>query len=293
MERTNTNTTGDLSTPAANVGMVAVAAAYKKKKSTGRPPWMEKPSPIASLLKALVITFIVVVMLFPFLNVLAVSLSTYKDTLGGLTFFGTLLQMIFTTTMAWGLSRPNVPGSRFVLIIVLMAMLISPGIIPMFLMIKEAGLYNTYAALLVPGLISSFNLIIVRQFFMNLPTDLIDSARLDGASEWSIFRTIALPLSKAVLAVVGLFYAVGIWNAFFNAILYLKDAEKWPVQLVLRQYVLMGATVNSADFNQATPLPPATLQMAIVVVATVPILIVYPFLQRYFTEGVLTGAIKG
>jgi ABC-type glycerol-3-phosphate transport system permease component len=325
MERTDTNTTGNLSTPVGTIGMAAVTAGKNQKKSSGRPPWMEKPSPVASTLKALVLVSIVVVMLFPFLNVLAVSLSTYKDTLGGglvlfpknptldayrtifsggivvralqvsagLTFFGTLLQMIFTTTMAWGLSRPNVPGSRFVLIIVLMAMLISPGIIPMFLMIKEVGLLDTYPALIIPGLISSFNLIIVRQFFMNLPTDLIDSARLDGASEWSIFTTIALPLSKAVLAVVGLFYAVGIWNAFFNAILYIKDTEKWPIQLVLRQYVLMGATVNSADFNQATPLPPATLQMAIVVVATVPILIVYPFLQRYFTEGVLTGAIKG
>src|SRR5699024_1791592 len=107
----------------------------------------------------------------------------------------------------------------------------------------------------------------------------------DGASEWSIFTTIALPLSKAVLAVIGLFYAVGIWNSFFNAILYISDTEKWPIQLVLRQYVLMGATISSQDFNQATPLPPQTLQMAIVVVATLPILAVYPFLQRYFTEG--------
>ncbi|HWV23187.1 MAG TPA: carbohydrate ABC transporter permease, partial [Thermomicrobiales bacterium] len=100
-------------------------------------------------------------------------------------------------------------------------------------------------------------------------------------------------LSKAVLAVVGLFYAVGIWNNWFNALLYMSDATKWPIQLVLRQYVLMGATVSSQDFNQAMPLPPQTLQMAIVVVATLPILAVYPFLQRYFTEGVLTGAIKG
>jgi ABC-type glycerol-3-phosphate transport system permease component len=211
----------------------------------------------------------------------------------GLTLVGTLAQMVFTTTLAWGLSRPNVPGSRFVLLLVLLAMLIWPGMIPMFLLVKELGMLDSYQALIVPGLISSFNLIIVRQFFMNLPQDLIDSAKLDGATEFQVFRTIALPLSKAVLAVVGLFYAVGIWNSWFNALLYISDTEKWPIQLVLRQYVLMGATVNAADFNQAVPLPPQSLQMAIVVVATVPILLVYPFLQRYFTQGVLSGAIKG
>jgi ABC-type glycerol-3-phosphate transport system permease component len=297
----------------------------RKPRTTGRPPWMEKPSWFVTALKTVILVFIVVIMLFPFINVFAVSFSTYEDILGGglilfpknptldayraifsggivvralqvsagLTIFGTLAQMIFTTTMAYGLSRPNVPGSRTVLFVVLGAMLISPGIIPSFLLIKEFNLLDTYAALIVPGLISSFNLIIVRQFFMNLPQDLIDSARLDGASEWAIFRTIVLPLSKAVLAVVSLFYAVGIWNSFFNAILYISDTSKWPIQLVLRQYVLQGASISAADFNQSTPLPPQTLQMAIVVIATVPILIVYPFLQKYFTRGVLTGAIKG
>ncbi|HVL25612.1 MAG TPA: carbohydrate ABC transporter permease [Thermomicrobiales bacterium] len=304
---------------------IEATKARSKPKTGGRPPWMEKPPMFVTALKALTLAFIVVVMLFPFINVFAVSFSTYEDILGGglvlfpknptldayraifsggivvralqvsagLTIFGTLAQMIFTTTMAYGLSRPNVPGSRGVLFVVLGAMLISPGIIPSFLLIKEFNLLDTYAALIVPGLISSFNLIIVRQFFINLPQDLIDSARLDGASEWAIFRTIVLPLSKAVLAVVSLFYAVGIWNSFFNAILYISDTSKWPIQLVLRQYVLQGASISAADFNQSTPLPPQTLQMAIVVIATVPILVVYPFLQKYFTRGVLTGAIKG
>jgi ABC-type glycerol-3-phosphate transport system permease component len=325
MQRSIQNTTGDASTTIGS-GLIAVEAGKpRRKRSSGRPPWMEEPSKITTALKALALGFIAIVMIFPFLNVLAVSLSSYEDILGGglilfpknptldayrtlfngdivvralqvsagLTIFGTLLQMTFTTTMAWGLSRPNVPGSRAVLIVVLMAMLIAPGLIPMFLLIKELGLLNSYPSLIVPGLISSFNLIIIRQFFMNLPQDLIDSAKLDGASEWKIFTTIALPLSKAVMAVIGLFYAVGIWNSWFNALLYISDAEKWPVQMVLRQYVLMGASVNAADFNQTVPLPPQTLQMAIVVVATVPILIVYPFLQRYFTQGVLSGAIKG
>ncbi len=326
MQRTSVTTTGDASTTIGSEIVAAeIASPRRKRKASGRPPWMEEPSKLMTALKALTLASIVVVMLFPFVNVLAVSLSSYEDILGGglvifpthptldayrtlfngdivvralrvsagLTLLGTLGQMVFTTTLAWGLSRPNVPGSRGILLMVIMAMLIWPGMIPMFLLIKELNMLDTYQALVVPGLISSFNLIIVRQFFINLPQDLIDSAKLDGATEFQVFRTIALPLSKAVLAVVGLFYAVSIWNSWFNALLYISDTEKWPIQLVLRQYVLMGASVNAADFNQAVPLPPQSLQMAIVVVATVPILLVYPFLQRYFTQGVLSGAIKG
>jgi putative aldouronate transport system permease protein len=303
------------------------AAVEGTRRPEGRPPWMEKPPLWVTALKTLTLGFIVLIMVLPFLHVFAVSFSSYKDVLGGglilfprnptmaaydaifsggivvralqvsvgLTLFGTLAQMIFTVTMAWGLSRPGVPGSRAILFVVLGALLIAPGIIPSYLLIKELGLLNTYQALILPGLISSFNLVIVRQFFMNLPQELIDSARIDGASEWHIFWNIALPLSKAVLAVVALFYAVSIWNSFFTAILYLQDPTKWPIQLVLRQYVLQGTDIaNAADVPSNQPLPPArTLQMAIVVVATVPILIVYPFLQKYFTRGVLTGAIKG
>jgi len=288
---------------------------------------MERPPLWMQVLKGIALVFIVAIMVLPFIHIFAVSLSSYKDVLGGglvlfprsptleayraifnggivvralqisigLTLVGTLAQMVFTTTMAWGLSRPGVPGSRAILFIVLGALLISPGIIPSYLLIKELGLLDSYSALILPGLISSFNLVIIRQFFMNLPGELIDSAKIDGASEFQIFWNIALPLSKAVLAVVALFYAVAIWNSFFNAILYLQDATKWPIQLVLRQYVLQGSDiVAAADTSSNQPLPPArTLQMAIVVVATIPILIVYPFLQKYFTRGVLTGAIKG
>ncbi len=287
---------------------------------------MERPPLWVTALKTITLAVIVMMMVLPFLHVFAVSLSSYEDVLAGglvlfpsnptlaayeaifrggivvralqvsigLTLFGTLAQMIFTTTMAWGLSRPGVPGSRGLLFVVLGALLIAPGLIPSFLLIKELGLLNTYQALILPGLISSFNLVIVRQFFMNLPQDLIDSARIDGASEWQLFWNIGLPLSKAVLAVIALFYAVSIWNSFFNAILYLQDASKWPIQLVLRQYVLQGSDIASGAALSNEPLPPArTLQMAIVVVATVPILILYPFLQKYFTKGVLTGAIKG
>lgn len=301
--------------------------ASQSNRPASRPPWMEEPPFWLKALKAIALFLIVAVMILPFLHIFAVSLSSYRDVLGGglvlfprsptldayeaifnggivvralqisigLTLIGTLAQMVFTTTMAWGLSRPGVPGSRAILFVVLGALLISPGIIPSYLLIKELGLLNSYSALILPGLISSFNLVIVRQFFINLPRELIDSAKIDGASEWQVFWNIALPLSKAVLAVIALFYAVAIWNSFFNAILYLQDATKWPIQLVLRQYVLQGSDIAAAADTQSNqPLPPArTLQMAIVVVATVPILILYPFLQKYFTKGVLTGAIKG
>jgi putative aldouronate transport system permease protein len=297
------------------------------RSSSGRPPWMEKSSTAARLAKSGLMIFLAFIMLFPFVYVVAVSFSSYQDVIGGglilfpkhptldaynlmfaggivthaltvsigLTLVGTLTNMFMTVTMAYGLSRPGVLGSRFVLALVLFTLLFSAGIIPNYLLVKQLGMINGYGSLILPGAISAFNLVIVRQFFMNLPPELLESARIDGASDLWILLRIVLPLSKPVLAVVALFYGVAHWNDFFAATLYLNDADKWPIQLVLRQYVLQGSVLASAvtpDPN--TPPPPAqTIQMAVVVIATVPILIVYPFLQRYFTKGVLSGAIKG
>ncbi|MCA1667901.1 MAG: carbohydrate ABC transporter permease [Thermomicrobia bacterium] len=291
------------------------------------PPWMEKPNPVARVGKIALLIVLAVLMLFPFVYVIAVSFSSYKDMVGGglillpahptteayraifrggivthalwvstvLTLIGTAINMLMTVTMAYGLSRPGVPGSRLILALVLLTLLFSAGLIPNYLLVKQLGLINSYGSLVLPGVISAFNLVILRQFFMSLPAELIESARLDGASDlWVLFRII-LPLSKPVLAVVALFYGVVHWNDFFAATLYLNDAHKWPIQLVLRQYVLQGSTLANAvtiDPNQPPP-PTQTIQMAVVVIATVPILIVYPLLQRYFTRGVLTGAIKG
>lgn len=291
------------------------------------PPWMEKPSTGARYGKTVLMLALAFVMLFPFVYVIAVSFSSYKDVVGSglilfpkhptfeaynailkggivthaltvsiaLTLIGTATNMFMTVTMAYGLSRPGMPGSKFVLALVLFTLLFSAGIIPNYLLVKQLGLINTYGSLILPGAISAFNLIIVRQFFMNLPAELLESARIDGANDLWILLRIILPLSKPVLAVVALFYGVAHWNDFFAATLYLNDAHKWPIQLVLRQYVLQGsALANAVTIDPSQPPPPAqTIQMAVVVIATVPILIVYPFLQRYFTKGVLTGAIKG
>lgn len=154
---------------------------------------------------------------------------------------------------------------------------------------------NTYAALVVPGLIGAWNLIIARNFFQNLPQDLLDAARIDGASDIGVFRHIALPLSKAVIAVISLFSGVALWNTFFAAVLYISDSTMWPIQVVLRQYVISSSPITSAaDLPPGADAPPTiALQMAMVVLATLPILVVYPFLQKYFAKGVITGAIKG
>jgi multiple sugar transport system permease protein/putative aldouronate transport system permease protein len=166
---------------------------------------------------------------------------------------------------------------------------------PSFLVVKQFGLIDSLWSLIVPTMLSAFNVIVVRSFFVSLPAELTDAAKIDGAGEFAIFTRIALPLSKAVVAVVGLFYGVGYWNSFFNAVLYINDAAKWPLQLVLRTYVVDGSQMSSeqlAAMSEAAP-PQTTIQMAILLISIIPILIVYPFLQRHFTKGVLTGAVKG
>jgi ABC-type glycerol-3-phosphate transport system permease component len=172
-------------------------------------------------------------------------------------------------------------------------MLFTPGIIPSYLVVKELGLLGSYAALILPVAINVFNLVVMRQFFMEIPEELLDSARIDGASELRILWSIVIPLAKPVIAVIGLFYAVSYWNAFFHALLYLNDHSQWPLQLIVRMYVLQGSSLAAAGAGDGTPLAPQSLQMAVVILAVIPILMIYPFLQRYFTSGVLSGAIKG
>jgi putative aldouronate transport system permease protein len=292
-----------------------------------RPSWQEKPSTLTGVVKAVVIALIVLVMLYPFYYVIAMSvasvkaatagfqlfpsalsLGAYKSVLSGdivthallvsvgITVVGTALSVLLTVLMAYGLMRTkDVPGSKFILYLVLLTMLFSAGIIPNYLVVKQLGLLNTYASLIVPGVISAFNLVVVRNFFMEIPQDLFDSARIDGATEWRVLCRIVLPLSKPVIAVIALFYGVAYWNDFFNAMLYLNDTNKWPIQLVLQQYVLQGTPLDT--LAQGSPIQrqttPISIQMAIVVLSTAPILLVYPFLQRFFTKGILTGAIKG
>lgn len=295
------------------------------KQSDGRPPWMEKPTRIGQAAKALAVVVVVAAVAYPLLGVIGTSFASQTDIIRssglilwpdhptidayrtiftggvvtralvvslGITVFGTLASLLVTVGMAYGLSRRDVTGSRFILMTALFTMLFNAGIIPNFLLVKGLGLYDTYAALVMPTLVSAFNLVVLRSFFMNLPEELYDAAKVDGAGDFRILVRIVLPLSKAVLAVISLFYAVTYWNAFFNSLLYLNDSDKWPLPMVLRTYVLQGQSLSAASAGEVLA-PQQAVQMAVLVIAVVPILCVYPFLQRYFTKGVLTGAIKG
>ncbi|MFJ1898816.1 MULTISPECIES: carbohydrate ABC transporter permease [unclassified Streptomyces] len=290
-------------------------------ETPGSPPWRA--------LKSLILLICVVLVLLPFLAIISTSLadtgqvtraggyvlwpdnpswSAYSALLSGglvskamlvsvgITVAGTALSLVCSIMLAYGLSRPGSFGHRPVLLMLLMTMLFAPGVIPSYLMVKQLGLINSYWSLILPTMINAFNVIVLRSFFMSIPKELLDSARIDGASETTILTRIVLPLSKAAVAVIGLFYAVTYWNAFFNALLYINDASKWPMQLVLRTYVVNNAALSGGQVDVAAgaPLPPAqSLQAAILVLSIVPIVIVYPFLQRHMNKGVMVGAVKG
>ncbi len=206
------------------------------------------------------------------------------------TVVGTIINLFFTTTMAYGLSRSGLIGKGPILKMVLFTMVFGGGMIPLFLVVRALGMYDTYAALILPGAISAYNMLIVRNFFMDLPAGLEEAASIDGCTDIGIFVKIALPLSLPVLATFGLFYAVGHWNNYFGALLYLNDQNKYPFQLVLRN-IVMQSQETQTDPNAL--IPEDTMKMAVIVIGTVPILIVYPFLQKHFAAGVMVGAIKG
>jgi putative aldouronate transport system permease protein len=177
---------------------------------------------------------------------------------------------------------------------VVFTMLFQGGLIPTFLVVKELNLIDTYAALVLPLTISAFNMIILRNFFQNIPEGLEESAKIDGCSDFGILFRIVLPLSMPAIATISLFYAVTYWNTYLNAILYLNDSKMWPIQVLLRQIVVLASGMDSgSSLDGAVPPPDQAVKMAVIVVATLPILAVYPFLQKHFAKGALLGSIKG
>ncbi|WP_435858572.1 carbohydrate ABC transporter permease [Streptomyces pathocidini] len=306
-------------------GPAPVADRRKPARTSGRPPWMERPSPLGRGGKALVIAVIAVVVTYPFLLALGTSLATqeelsanggyvllpdhptleaYRVVLAGgvvtqaalvsvgITVAGTALSLLCTVTLAYGLSRPGTVAAKPLLLVVLGTFLFTPGLIPLYLTVDAFGMLDTYASLIVPVLVNAFNVVVVRAFFQSIPEELYEAAKLDGAGDFAVLRRIVLPLSKAVIAVVGLFYAVMYWNTFFNAVLFLNDNSKLPLQVILRTYVVQGEALNAKALGVSV-LPPSTaLQMAVLILAVVPIFCVFPFLQKYFVKGVLTGAVK-
>jgi putative aldouronate transport system permease protein len=172
-------------------------------------------------------------------------------------------------------------------------MMFSGGIIPSYLLISKLGLIDSLWSLILPGMMTAYNVILMKTFFQSLPISLTESATLDGATEVQVFFRIILPLSKAILATIVLFYAVMFWNDFFNGIMYINDRTKKPLQVVLREILLL-ATADSGSSNVDSSLDLGmNVQMAVAIVSMIPIICVYPFLQKYFTKGVLIGAVKG
>jgi putative aldouronate transport system permease protein len=210
-----------------------------------------------------------------------------------ITVVGTLINLLFTSLMAYPLAKPHLRGRQVILLGVLFTMLFSGGLIPTYFVVKAVGLTNTLWSLMIPGAISGFNLIVLKNFFQSIPEGLEDSAKIDGCNDFGVLMRIVIPLSMPAMATFALFYAVGHWNTFFSAIIYINDNKLWPVQVLLREVVIMAQSrIGDTEMDEAL-IQPLTIRMAVIVFATLPILVVYPFLQKHFAKGVLLGSIKG
>ncbi|MFI9638821.1 carbohydrate ABC transporter permease [Micromonospora sp. NPDC051925] len=292
-----------------------------------RPVWEEKPTPVGQGLKAVLLTALVLSVLFPLWVILVTSLSS-RETLaeaGGIvviprgidtsayetifaggavtralwistlvTVIGTAVALTVTVLAAYGLSRPGSLGYRWLLAYFLLPFLIYPPLVPKYLVVTGLGLKDTIWALILPPAISVFNLVVVRGFFQGIPSELLDSARIDGASDFRALTRIVLPLARAVIAVVGLFYAVSYWNVWFDALLFIDSNDKYPIQRVLQSYLLAGQAPHTSGGVSGISMPPTeAIKMAVVILTVAPIVAVYPFIQRHFVKGVLIGAVKG
>jgi len=211
------------------------------------------------------------------------------------TLIGTSLNVALTAMMAYPLSKKYLPKRKFFTGVVVFTMWFYGGMIPHFLLIKSLGLMNNFWVYILPSAINAFNLIILRNFFMQIPESLEECAKLDGANDLYIFLKIYLPLSKASLATITLFYAVTHWNSWFDSLLYVNSKDLWTLQYMLQQLIQSASINDISNASTITERLPAaeTVRMATIVVATVPILCIYPFLQKYFVKGVLVGSVKG
>jgi putative aldouronate transport system permease protein len=292
-----------------------------------RPAWEEQPRPAGLAAKGLVLTLACAAVLFPLWIVVVTSVSSvktiteagglvvvprgvtlvaYQELLGGgqvtraalvslgVTLVGTLFSMTVSVLCAYGLSRTGSVLHRPLLMILLATMFFGAGLIPTYLLVQGLGLTDTYLSLILPSAVNVFNILVLRSFFMSVAPELIDSARIDGAGDARILWQIVMPLSRAVLAVISLFYAVGYWSAWFNASIYLSDQDMMPLQNVMMQLVLkQERPTGLAQAINTGHLSPLSIQMAVMVLALLPVAVLSPFVQRHFKKGMLTGAVKG
>lgn len=213
------------------------------------------------------------------------------------TFFGTLLNIVMTICAAYPLSRRHLKGKGFIMVFMVFTMFFSGGLIPTYLLIRDLGMINTFWVMIIPNAVAVWNIIIMRTFFQSIPYELEESAMIDGAGNFRILWSIVLPLSLPVMAVMVLFYAVGHWNSYFQALIYLQDQDKFPLQLILRQILIQGQADDmikaTSESFLAQKLSVEGLKYAVLIVANLPMLMLYPFLQRYFVKGVMIGSLKG
>ncbi|MCX5230127.1 carbohydrate ABC transporter permease [Streptomyces sp. NBC_00233] len=292
-----------------------------------RPVWEEPPGRAGLAAKGAVLVLACLAVLVPLWIVVVTSLSSkktitetgglvvvprditfiaYQELLGGgqvtraalvsvlVTLTGTVFSMAVSILCAYGLSRPGSLGHRFILLTLMATMFFGAGLIPTYLLVQTLGLTDTYLALILPSAVSVFNILVLRGFFMGVSPELVDSARIDGAGDLRILWQIVMPLSRAVIAVITLFYAVGYWSAWFNASIYLGDQNMMPLQNVLIQLVQkqeipvgLGQAVKAGDLSGLA------VQMAVMVLALLPVAVLSPFVQKHFRKGMLTGAVKG
>ncbi|WP_261301364.1 carbohydrate ABC transporter permease [Paenibacillus andongensis] len=261
--------------------------------------------------------YVVVVSLTPYIEVMKnggfviwpehLTFQAYKEIFGSaripqalkitvfITIVGTTLNLVVTTLLAYPLSKKSVPGRNFILMALVFTMIFSGGIIPLYIMVRSLGLYDSVWALVIPGMVSTFNLLIVKTYFENLPSEVEEAAKVDGCGDIQTLFRIVLPLSAPIMATIGLFYGVTHWNEYFKGIFYISDKTLMPMQVVLRSMIQAPNVSSELSINSLAldALPPETIKMAVVVVATLPLLIIYPFLQKYFVKGALLGSVKG
>lgn len=211
---------------------------------------------------------------------------------------GTIISVLLTALCAYPLSRKDFYGGKVITFFIMFTMFFSGGIIPLFLTIRDLKMYNTRWAILLPACISVYNVIVMRTFFQSISYELTESAYIDGANDWVIFKRIIMPLSKPILATMILFYGVANWNSFYNALMFLSDKTLYPLQLVLRSIVIEGSTTEmayaaSSEGSMVTAIDTKSIKYAVTAVTTLPLILVYPFVFKYFEKGVMIGSVKG
>jgi putative aldouronate transport system permease protein len=209
-----------------------------------------------------------------------------------ITLLGTAISLVLTIPLAYGLSTRNMPGRKLIMSLVLFTYLFSPGLIPVYLLITGMKLTNNYLAIILPPAVSVYNTLVMMSFFEGLPEDLKDAARIDGANELQVLWHVILPLSKPIILTIGLFYAVYFWNEFFTPLLYLNDNDLLPLPVLLRNILISASFNEYVEYNAFSTSSLESLKAAGVLITMIPMLLIYPWIQRYFTKGTLVGGVK-